>query len=191
MARLTRYTQNIFGTNSGFQQMGQFGSVTSPVYTTNIATIQALAAWTTGWYAAVTGQNAAAIQDMNAVHYVLAYQLAYLMQVGVAEWDSGTTYFIGDIVQDGTGVLYVSNANTNLNNAITNNPSFWQLQSLTATTAPVSVTVPSGYSGVIGKTTVPSGVTYTVAGNLNVAQVIQATGTGVVRATGTGVIRAF
>lgn len=190
MARIPRVTQNIFASTPGTNQVTEFGSTYNgtPVYSTNISTIQSLSNWLTGWYNAAIAQSAPIIQDMNAVFLVITTQIAYLLQAGIAEWDAGTTYYTGDIVQDGSGVIYVSIANSNLNNAVANNPSFWILTSLKAQTAPASVTIPAGYNLNSGFLTVPSGVTYTVAGSLVCAHSLIASGTGVIQATGTGII---
>jgi hypothetical protein len=121
MARLSRYTAKIFGSSSGTNQIEKFGSFAggTTVYTTNPGTIQTLGAWLTGWFGGVVGSNFPAIESMNAVNYVESYQIAYLMSLGVAEWDSGTTYYNGAIVQDGSGNLYRSLTDSNLNNALT------------------------------------------------------------------------
>jgi len=121
MAKLTRKTAQVFGSTAGFQQLAQFGSLAaaSPTYSTDPAVIQSLSNWLEGWFGAVLGGNSPAIEDMNAFCYVMAYQVAYLMQTGVEEWDSGTTYYIGSVANDGTGNLYVSLTNTNLNNVLT------------------------------------------------------------------------
>lgn len=104
--------------------MTEFGSLAngSPVYTTDPATIQSLANYLTGWFSGVVGSNLPAIQDMNALHYLFAYQLSYIMQEGVPEWEVGTTYFIGSIVSDvATGQLFVSLIDTNVGNLLTDN----------------------------------------------------------------------
>jgi hypothetical protein len=104
--------------------MAEFGSYAASAPATysgstiTPAIIQTLSNYLSGWFGAVVGANSPAIEDMNALCYLFAYQLTYLMQVGVAEWDSGTTYFKGDIVNSG-GVLYVSITDNNLNNAVT------------------------------------------------------------------------
>lgn len=121
MSKILRKSALIFGQSSGFQQMGQFGSLANggPAYSTDPAVIQALSQWVDGWFAAVLGNNSPAIEDVNAFCYVVAYQIAYGFQAGVPEWDAGTTYFKGSLAQDGTGVLYVSITDNNLNNALT------------------------------------------------------------------------
>lgn len=126
MAKLGRYTQKVFATNAGANQLAEIGSyaTASPVAysgaTVNPDLVQALSNFTTGWNAIVAGGNSPAIEDMNALCYLFAFQIAYLMQEGVAEWDPGTTYYIGSIAQDGNGNLYVSKIDDNLNNALSN-----------------------------------------------------------------------
>ncbi|PMZ30506.1 hypothetical protein C1X25_36230, partial [Pseudomonas sp. GW247-3R2A] len=79
----------------------------SPVISSDPTVIQSLSNWLTGWFGAVVGGNSPAIEDMNAVCFVYAYQLAYLMQQGIPEYDSGTTYFTGSLCTSG-GVIYRS-----------------------------------------------------------------------------------
>ena len=121
MAKITRKSQKIFGgdlTASG--NIGVFGSLKagSPSYSTDPATIQS-SHYNLGWADAVVANNAPALQDMNALFYVDTYQLAYLMQTGIAEWDAATEYYIGSWCTDGVGTPYVSIVDTNLNNAVT------------------------------------------------------------------------
>lgn len=153
MAKITRVSAKIFGASAGADQIKQFGSLSAgtPLSSTDPATIQALSNWLTGWYGAVIGGNSPAIEDVNAMSYVFAYQLAYLMQAGVAEWDSGTTYYIGSLVNDGTGVVYVSITNANLNNAVSDVVN-WKRQLL----APTVQKFTSGS----GTYTKPAGVLY-------------------------------
>jgi len=125
MARLGRYNQKIFGENAGLNELGEIGSYaagTPTAYsgaTINPDLAQALSNFTSGWNACVAGGNSPPIQDMNALCWLYAYQIAYLQQAGVAEWDTETTYYIGSIVQDGVGGLYVSRIDDNLNNPLT------------------------------------------------------------------------
>ncbi|PNA42272.1 hypothetical protein, partial [Pseudomonas sp. MPR-AND1A] len=85
MAKLSRVTQKIFGSSAGANQIGKFGSYAagSPVISSDPTVIQSLSNWLTGWFGAVVGGNSPAIEDMNAVCFVYAYQLAYLMQQGI------------------------------------------------------------------------------------------------------------
>jgi hypothetical protein len=120
MAKILRKTAKIFGINAGANQIAEFGSLAagSPTFTTDPAIIQSLGNYLTGWFGAVIGANSPAIEDMNALCYLFAYQLAYLFQAGVPEWDSGTTYYTGSLVTSG-GQIYVSLTDNNLNNALT------------------------------------------------------------------------
>lgn len=128
MAKITRETQKIFGASAGANQIAQFGSLAAgaAAFSTDPETIQALTEYDEGWFSGVLGGNSPAIEDMNALCYLFAYQLAYLLQTGVAEWDDGTTYFIGSLVNDGTGNIYASLTDDNLNNAVTNTTN-WKL----------------------------------------------------------------
>lgn len=121
MAKIVRKSQKIFGgdlTASG--NVAVFGSLKagSPSYSIDPATIQS-AHYNLGWADAVVANNAPALQDMNALFFVDTYQLAYLMQTGIAEWDAGTTYYIGSWCLDSFGTAYCSIADTNLNNVVT------------------------------------------------------------------------
>jgi len=117
MTAIARKTQQIFALNNGVATnvVAEFGSLKAgaAVYSQDPAVVQSLAAWTNGWASAVINNNAPAIQDLNALFYVLTYQLAYLFQKGIPEWDAGTTYYIGSVVTDGAGTIFVSVADSN------------------------------------------------------------------------------
>lgn len=125
MARLARYTQTLFGNTAGANQMGQFGSFaagTPTAYTGALITptiIQSLSQYAAGWFSAIVGANSPAVEDWNALCYLFAYQLSYVMQAGIPEWDAGTTYFTGSVAQDGSGNAFVSLTNNNLGNVLT------------------------------------------------------------------------
>jgi alpha-tubulin suppressor-like RCC1 family protein len=129
MAKLSRITQKIFGSGAGANQVGQFGSYAagSPVISSDPSVIQSLSNWLTGWFGAVVGGNSPAIEDMNGLHFVLTYQLAYLMQAGIPEYDTGTTYYTGSLCMSG-GNIYRSLADNNTGNALSNS-NFWVLAS--------------------------------------------------------------
>lgn len=119
MTKLTRYLQKVFSANSALGTIKKFGSLAAgtPANATTPLEVQELANYEGGWPAAILGNNSPAIEDMNAVHYAMAYQIAYLMQKGVPEWHLEETYYIGDIVNVG-GKLYISLTESNINNAI-------------------------------------------------------------------------
>lgn len=127
MSRLSRTTQSIFASLAGLNQISEFGSLAqgSPTFTTSPTAAQT-ATWAAGWFAAVLGNNSPAMEDVNALFFVITYQLAYMLQLGVQEWDSATTYYIGSLAQDGTGKVYVSLINSNTNNVLSSAAN-WQL----------------------------------------------------------------
>jgi hypothetical protein len=123
MGKLARYTQLLFGSSASNNQISEFGSLAagSPQRysgsTITPAIIQTLTNYVQGWFAAAIGPNSPAIEDMNALCYLYAYQLAYLMQEGIAEYDSGTTYYTGSLCSS-AGEIYVSLVDNNLNTAL-------------------------------------------------------------------------
>ncbi len=120
MAKITRQPQKIFGSSAGTNQITQFGSFAagSIAYTTNITTIQALSNYLTGWFGAVLGSENPCIEDWNALCYLFAYQLAYILQTGIAEWETTTPYYIGCFASDSTGGIYYSLTDNNTGNAL-------------------------------------------------------------------------
>src|SRR6185312_11617670 len=132
MSKLTRYTQQLFGSTASTNQIAEFGSLAagSPARysgsTITPAIVQTLGNFLSGWFTAVEGLYSPAIEDMNALFYLAFYQLCYLMQEGIPEWDSGTTYYTGSMVQS-SGVIYISLVDSNLNHAVTSG-SFWKGQ---------------------------------------------------------------
>lgn len=155
MSKILRATQKLFGSTAPTNQMSEFGSLaagTPARYSGGTITpsiIQSLSAFVEGWFSAVIGENSAAIEDMNAVCYLFAYQLCYLFQAGCAEWDAATTYFIGSMVNV-AGVIYVSKTDNNLNHAVTDATN-WGLQLLTVNSfsspTPVGGNTPVPVSG--------------------------------------------
>lgn len=119
MAKIVRKTAKIFGSSAGTNQIAEFGSLFAgtPVFSTDPAVIQSLTNWLQGWFAAVEDINSPAIEDMNAFCYVMAYQIAYILQQGIGEWDSGTTYYTNSYVSSGN-TIYVSLQDNNLNHAV-------------------------------------------------------------------------
>ncbi len=121
MAKLPRVTLTQFGLTGPTASFAEFGSqaASAPIKTKDPATIQSLSAWVTGWQAAVALGEAPYLEDMNGLLYVLSYMLCYGFQEGVAEYDSGTTYFTGSLIKrTGTSEIYMSLVNTNVGNAL-------------------------------------------------------------------------
>lgn len=158
MAKIVRKNQKIFGSTAGVNQIAEFGSLAAglPVYTTDPETIQSLSNYLSGWFSGVVGSNSPAIEDMNALCYLYAYQLAYLMQTGVAEWNASTTYYIGSLVNDGAGKSYFSLIDTNLNQALTDTTKWQQAYApytLYVTKSADYTITDTDYVGMIGMTT--------------------------------------
>ena len=126
MAKITRQTMSVFGINAGATTIGVFGSLAagSPTYSNVISTIQSLAAWGSGWAAETIATNRPALEDMNGLCYVLSYGICYLHQMGIAEYDAGTTYYINSICQYG-GALYTSLIDSNINHLPSTSPTQW------------------------------------------------------------------
>lgn len=122
MAKTARATHVIFGSLGSSDNFAEFGSLVdgSPVKTKDMATIQALPAWTSGFQAAVyTSNKALLLEDLNSWALEHSTMIGYLFQEGIPEWDAGTTYWIGSYVKKtGTKQLYCSLVDTNLANAL-------------------------------------------------------------------------
>lgn len=141
MSKLLRVNQKIFASTAGANEIGQFGSLAagSPATTTDPAVVQSLSNFLDGWFSAILGGNSPAIEDMNALCFLFARQLAYNFQSGIPEWEVGTTYFKGSIVNV-SGDLYTSLTDNNTGNVTTNatnwssfsgNSKFYFVESLT------------------------------------------------------------
>lgn len=160
MSKIVRKTALIFGQNAGFHQLAQFGSLAagSPMFSTDPAVLQALSNWLEGWFSAVLGSNSPAIEDVNTAFYVLAYQIAYLMQEGIPEWDSGTTYYIGSVVQY-SNVHYMSLIDTNLNVTPGSNHTDWVIIGGQIATAPGDMLYANSHNDLVR---LPAGAQYQV-----------------------------
>ena len=129
MSKLTRQTLQLFGSSAGTNQIEQFGSLAagSPTYLTPVAasipTIQSLSAYLEGLFGAVVGSNYPSIQDINALFFLYAYQMCYMLQEGIPEYDSGTTYFTNSLCIS-SGAIYRSIVDNNTGNSLTNR-SYW------------------------------------------------------------------
>lgn len=121
MDRISRKTQYTFAGDLVAQNnIAKFGSlrIGAAAYSLDPDEIQT-DEYMSGWSAALQANKAPALQDMNALGYLWSRQIGYLMQQGVPEWDTNTTYYIGSIVADGvTGKMYSSIVDTNTSNAV-------------------------------------------------------------------------
>ncbi len=120
---ITRAALTLFGESGAGTNFAQFGSQAAgtPLKTKSITSIQALAAWVNGWQDAVALGQAPYLEDMNGAMYVSFYEMCYMLQEGIPEWDTDTTYFIGGIVKKpGTALVYRSLVDDNVGQALPN-----------------------------------------------------------------------
>lgn len=127
MSKLVRKTLLQFGsTVNAASEIGQYGSQASPIYSNDIDVLQAGTAWPRGWAGETVATNRPFLEDFNAIDFVYGYFLCYLLQMGLAEYDAGTTYYVNSRVQY-SGVSYISLQDTNLANTPGSAVStFWQ-----------------------------------------------------------------
>ena len=135
MTKYTRITGKVFGSSADptgsvdptiGATIGQFGSALAGTYngTSDVATIQGLSAWQDGFIGAVTPNTQfPPLPEMTGFGKVLSYQLCYLLQQGVAEYDSGTTYYDGNWVSYNKA-LYVAKQD-NFSNQLPTNTTYW------------------------------------------------------------------
>lgn len=131
MSKLERKNHKVFGINATETKVGQFGSAnaTTKITTKDIEKIQALDAWEQGWEAGAVGNNRYPTQqERTGVDYEHSYQIGYMLQEGIPEWNKDTTYNKGSIIKlvsDTKIVLYNSLQDNNKNNALTNTD-YWK-----------------------------------------------------------------
>ena len=122
MPKITRQNHKILGGTGSSDNFAKFGSLVAaaPIKTKDIATIQSLPAWDEGFQSSIFGANKnLLLQDLNSAFYEHSYQIANILQDGVAAWQAATTYYIGSIVRkDGTFELYGSATNDNTGQAL-------------------------------------------------------------------------
>ena len=118
MAKLQRKSAKVFAeqANAAVGGIAQFGSLAAGdiQYSKDVDVIQALDAYKQGWASAVVGNKSPAMEDRNALDYLLSYQQAYIMQHGVPEWLSTETYYQNSYVVDSNGELRVSVGDNNI-----------------------------------------------------------------------------
>ena len=130
MERIERSTQKVFAGESGTESIAVFGSMKTgnPIYTDNIEDLQS-SDYEQGWEEGIVANEAPFLEEMNGVQYVLSKQIAYGFQEGMAEYDAGTTYYIGSwckgIDETGRRAIYESLTDNNLGNPLTDS-SKWE-----------------------------------------------------------------
>lgn len=120
-----RKTAKIFGKNAASNDMTVFGSTLggNTVYSSDLDSIQS-AAYETGWRdAVISNLNYPLLSDMNAIQHTLSQQIAYTLQHGIPEYDSGTIYYAYDKVQ-WNDIIYTA-LQDNFSNINPSNTSYW------------------------------------------------------------------
>lgn len=124
VAQLPRKVQTVFG--SGLTAPGNIALIgtlkatpSAPQYSSDVAVLQSLAQYEQGLQGVVVGNRSISLEEMMGLLFMLSSQVAYALQSGVPEWNADTTYYVGNIVRDVSGVLYKSRTGGNLNNALT------------------------------------------------------------------------
>jgi len=121
MAKIARKTALLFAPSAGVNGIETFGAKQQTgTYTgqpnPDVAILQSLSTWQSGWTSAqYGGLRAPYWQDRNAVDFVNLYQIAYTLQMGISEWDSGTTYYT-DSFCSYNGFLFKSSQDNNIGN---------------------------------------------------------------------------
>jgi hypothetical protein len=134
MAGLARKTAQLFaGGLPAAGNLAVWGSLKGGAasYSNDPAAIQS-AAWAEGLVGAVIGNRSPSIEDLDALFYVITYQLQYLLTRGLAEYDPNTTYDHFDMCRVGP-TIYYSNVDNNTGNAP---PSAQWTNLLTGSSAP-------------------------------------------------------
>ncbi len=100
MAKLTRKLKKIFSSNSP-SDIGVWGSINATT-STDPDVLQGTGYETGVSSAEVSGKKMLPRKDFNGLKYETDYHLAYLYQSGVPEYNTNTTYYMGDIVRGGS-----------------------------------------------------------------------------------------
>lgn len=154
MPKLTRKTQKIFCGSADNDQLAVFGSMATgtPVYTNDVEQLQGNAAYNQGWEAATLEDKAPFVEEMNGVQYSTSYQLAYLLQQGIAEWDSNTTYYTHSFVSFNDGNIYQSLQDNNIGNNPSSSATYWKQLNLNAANIDLSNLSATGETHFLNKT---------------------------------------
>jgi len=121
-AKIVRYNGDVkaFAVDAVGSERTIFGEVTQA----NDLTSQINADYLRGW-GIVGPADEPSLQDFNAMGFALGQFIAYLHQVGVAEYNSAQEYHANSFVNSG-GILYVSLINSNIGNTPVSSPTQWK-----------------------------------------------------------------
>jgi hypothetical protein len=121
MAKIVRYNGNLqaFASAAPGTERTIFGETTQA----NDLTSQITADFLRGW-GIVGPSDSPALEDFNGAMYTHGQLLAYLHQMGVAEYNAAQEYHLGSLTQTG-GILYISKVNNNTGNTPASSPTQW------------------------------------------------------------------
>lgn len=129
MTKLESIEHKIFASEAPLDEIGQFGSAldTTKLNTKDVATIQALPAYTKGWGSAIiSDNNYPTMEEMNGVLNVMSYHTGYLYQEGMPAWRSDREYSATSIVKEPTGTKFFhSLKDGNIGNTL-DNTEYWE-----------------------------------------------------------------
>lgn len=132
MAKIDFKKQNIFcGASGASGILGVFGSKKNNLirYSTDVEDQQSLSIYRAGLGASLINGSPPAVQDLNALCFLITRHIAYLQQRGIAQWNSSTTYYQNNYVSRSVNYvngespsayfeIFKSLVNDNLNNAL-------------------------------------------------------------------------
>ena len=138
MTNLSRKEQLIFANNKTNNQVAVFGSKAQSgtmSFSDDPNIIQNIedegVNWHNGWEAAVINGNSPLMEDFNAISYVNSYNMAYILQKGIPEYSSNTTYYKGNLCliinKYGIPSLYYSLIDNNKGNDPIKETTKWSL----------------------------------------------------------------
>lgn len=119
MAALPRVLQKIFGVNGNNGIVGS-AQANDPTLDNDIAVLQSLPAFSTGLTAVVeSGKKLPPLEEIQALFKICTQQIAYILENGIPEYSSTTTYYIPQIVREaGTTKVYSSVVDSNIGHAL-------------------------------------------------------------------------
>ena len=128
MSKIARKTQTIFASSASNNGVFGSGADGTKILSNDPAVLMEKTAWAQGWLAATIGSSKfPCLEEFQALDYINTYQLTYIFQEGIPEYDSGTIYFQNSVVkQAGTFNLYGSIADNNQGNALSDT-GHWEL----------------------------------------------------------------
>lgn len=175
MPKITRKTQKIFASNNP-GDLGVFGSAQlgSPATSSDINTIQS-AAYEQGWSdAVIDGNKRPPLEEFNGIKYVNDYQNAYLLQEGIAEYDSATNYYIGSLAKEsGTSNIYKSLTDDNIGNALTDTANWEFLSNLKNSPDTVYIEKESDFPAPVGGVIPLESKTYVITGPVTITNTFE------------------